>query len=34
LNCDDRGIYGVEGAELVRYLYPAMGQIKRLNRRR
>jgi hypothetical protein len=34
LRGDDRGIYGVEGAELMRYLYPAMGQIKRLNPRR
>ena len=34
LRGDDRGIYGVEGAELMRYLYPAMGQIKRLNTRR
>ena len=34
LRGDDRGIYGVEGAELMRYLYPAPGQIKKLNRRR
>jgi hypothetical protein len=31
---DDRGIYGVEGAELMHYIYPARGQIKRLNPRR
>ena len=34
LRGDDRGIYGVEGAELMRYLYPAMGQIKRLDPKR
>jgi hypothetical protein len=34
LRGDDRGIYGVEGAELMRYLYPARGQITRLNPRR
>jgi len=34
LQGDDRGIYGIEGAQLMHYLYPAMGQVKRLNRRR
>jgi hypothetical protein len=34
LRGDDRGIYGVEGARLMHYLYPAPGQIKKLNRRR
>ncbi|HSS25175.1 MAG TPA: hypothetical protein VLL82_12440 [Mycobacterium sp.] len=34
LQGDDRGIYGVEGAELMHYLYPATGQVKRLNRGR
>jgi hypothetical protein len=34
LQGDDRGIYGVEGAELMHYLYPAADQVKRLNRGR
>ncbi len=33
LRGDDRGIYGPEGAELMHYLYPARGQVQRLNRR-
>lgn len=34
LQGDDRGIYGVDGAKLMHYLYPVRGQIKRLNPRR
>ncbi len=34
LRGDDRGIYGLEGAELMHYLHPARDQVKRLNRRR
>jgi len=34
LRGDDRGIYGVEGAKLMHYLYPVTGQIKKLNPRR
>jgi hypothetical protein len=34
LRGDDRGIYGVEGARLMHYVYPVPGQIKKLNRRR
>lgn len=34
LRGDDRGIYGVEGAELMHYLYPARQQVKRLRSRR
>jgi hypothetical protein len=34
LRGDDRGIYGVEGAKIMHYLYPVRGQIKRLNPRR
>ena len=34
LQGDDRGIYGPEGAELMRYLYPERDQVRRLNRRR
>jgi hypothetical protein len=34
LQGDDRGIYGPEGAELMRYLYPARDQVKRFNQRR
>jgi hypothetical protein len=34
LQGDDRGIYGPEGAELMHYLYPARGQVRRLNQRR
>jgi hypothetical protein len=34
LRRDDRGIYGVEGAELMHYLYPERGRIRKLNRRR
>jgi hypothetical protein len=34
LRGDDRGIYGVEGAKLMHYLYPASGQIKKLGPRR
>ena len=34
LRGDDRGIYGVEGAELMHYLYPERGQIRKRNRRR
>ncbi|OBF61105.1 hypothetical protein A5787_01665 [Mycobacterium sp. 852002-50816_SCH5313054-b] len=30
LRGDDRGIYGVEGAELMRYLYPERGRMRRL----
>ncbi|MEE6179433.1 hypothetical protein [Mycobacterium sp. 050134] len=30
----DRGVYGSEGAELMHYLYPAGGQVRRLNLRR
>jgi hypothetical protein len=28
LQGDDRGIYGVEGAELMHYLYPALDQVR------
>ena len=34
LRGDDRGIYGIEGARIMHYLYPVPGQIKKLNRRR
>ena len=34
LRGDDRGIYGVEGAELMHYLYPARGRVRRHNPRR
>jgi hypothetical protein len=34
LRGDDRGIYGPEGAELMHYIYPARGQVRRLNQRR
>ncbi len=27
---DDRGIYGVEGAQLMHYLYPERGRVRRL----
>jgi hypothetical protein len=30
LRGDDRGIYGAEGAELMHYLYPERGRVKRL----
>lgn len=30
LRGDDRGIYGVEGAELMHYLYPERGRVRRL----
>jgi hypothetical protein len=30
LRGDDRGIYGVAGAELMHYLYPARSQVRRL----
>ncbi|WP_156687383.1 hypothetical protein [Mycobacterium sp. Marseille-P9652] len=33
LRGDDRGVYGPEGAELMHYLYPVQGQVRRLNRR-
>ncbi|MBW0016645.1 MAG: hypothetical protein JO236_03735 [Mycobacterium sp.] len=32
LRGDTRGIYGVEGAELMRYLYPAHDRVKRRTR--
>jgi hypothetical protein len=31
LQGDDRGIYGTQGAELMRYIYPATDQIRRLS---
>jgi fatty acid desaturase len=34
LRGDDRGIYGVEGAQLMHYLYPERGRIKQLKPRR
>jgi hypothetical protein len=34
LRGDDRGIYGVEGARLMQYVYPVRGQIERLHPRR
>ncbi|HKI40025.1 MAG: hypothetical protein ACLQIK_10355 [Mycobacterium sp.] len=34
LQGDDRGIYGPEGAELMHYIYPVRGQVRRLNPRR
>ncbi len=34
LQGDHRGIYGPQGAELMHYLYPARGQVRRLNQRR
>lgn len=34
LQGDDRGIYGPQGAELMHYLYPATGEVRRLNLRR
>ena len=34
LQGDDRGFYGVEGAELMHYLYPERGQVKRYRQRR
>lgn len=30
LRGDDRGIYGVEGAQLMHYLYPERGRVRRL----
>jgi hypothetical protein len=33
LQGDDRGIYGPQGAELMHYLYPALGHIKAAQRR-
>lgn len=30
LRGDDRGIYGPEGAELMRYIYPERSQVRRL----
>jgi len=33
LRGDDRGIYGVEGAELMHYLYPAREHVKRYHLR-
>jgi hypothetical protein len=32
LHGDDRGIYGVAGADLMHYLYPVRGQLTKLNR--
>ncbi len=34
LQGDDRGIYGPKCAELMHYLYPATGEVQRLNPRR
>jgi hypothetical protein len=31
---DDRGFYGVEGAELMDYLYPERGEVRRYHQRR
>lgn len=30
LRGDDRGVYGVEGAKLMHYLYPEQGRVRRL----
>jgi hypothetical protein len=34
LRGDDRGIYGVEGAELMHYIYQVRSQLRKLNPRR
>jgi hypothetical protein len=34
LQGDDRGFYGVEGAELMHYLYPERNQVRRYHQRR
>lgn len=34
LQGDDRGIYGPQGAELMHYLYPATGEVRRLKQKR